>query len=350
MSFELEPHDMLTISPSSSTYSEDFITTVSSTGTLVHHRSHLRPLDGGTPHPYYEIRDRILGPSSSFSLVHDGEVDPNDPPGIDWTFETFEEAEERRRWSATLSRADTPRSFRSPAEHAFPEAPPAPLIEIDFKDIGPRPPIPPRRRPTIHGLNNRHSIASHHSTMSSWVTTTDDRMSAECARGNNQVIQVTPLRAIHSADGIRHIRDASHYMLPPTNMRLFRSVRQAPRGYRGQQTGRSQPIHALGRTSLTDSSSDPREEDMDEFLSLREALSSRTPVQHRVATDCYGSVVIDTIVEQSEEPTELISDHVPSKVIRATGYVNGDYVTDLQSKKPTTKVKSRKVIRRIFCS
>ncbi|OAK99471.1 hypothetical protein IQ06DRAFT_349060 [Phaeosphaeriaceae sp. SRC1lsM3a] len=353
MSFEFELPDLPPMSRTSSSYSEDFITMANNTGTLFHHRSHLRPSDDGTPRPYHEIRDRVLGPSSSLNLIYEGDARAADRMGMNLAFETVEEAEARRRWSATLARADTPRSVRSSVEHDNSVAVRAPLANIDLQYIGTRPPTPRRRRPTIPGLNNRYSHSSHPSASNSWVTITDNQMYAEFARGANPLTQGSPLRAVHSADVLRPKKDASRYMLPPTNVRPSRSKRQAHQNPRRQLIGRPQPIytHNLGRNSLTDSSSDYCKVNMDEIVPMREALSWRTPVQHRVATDRFGQVVIDTIVENPEEPQPLV---LAPECVRGqgnldAGYVNGEYVTDLQPKKPKAKLKSRSVIKCIFC-
>lgn len=353
MPFELDQSDLPPLSRSSSTYSDDYITTANSNGTLVHHRSHLRPLDGGTPRPYHENRGRVLGPSSSFSIVY-GEGVPADRLGIDQSFETIEVAEARRRWSATLARVETPPRFaQSLVDEGTPDHTPeeigrAPLSNIDINDISPRPPTPPRLRPRIHGLNNRFSISSRLSAADSWVTMSEDqnRMSTDFDRPNafyHAEDPVTPpLRAVQSAGVLRPQNDASNYMLPPTNLRPARSLRQAPHDFHRSKFGgaRSQsiysrppPVFSLGRHSLTDSSSS----NGDEIVSSREALGppAHPPqaVQHRVAKVWSGQLVIDTILEAPEEHQQQgvpaqEKNHVKGDM--KAGYANEEYVTDLE--------------------
>lgn len=233
----------------------------------------------------------------------------------------------------------------------------APLSDIDFNTIGPRPSTPPRRRPRIHGLNNSVSISSRLSAADSWVTVLEDRLSAEFAGDHNLIQQVTPLRVVQSVDVIGGKKDPSKHMLPPTFVRPDRAVRQAlqnphqPHSGRPQPIyGRPQPIYTLGRNSLTDSSSDTRECDGDEIVSLQEALNP-TPsvVQHRVATDRYGQLVIDTIMEHPEEQPVSAPERKHAQGNFDAGYGSRDYVTDLQAKGPKTKMKSNNVFKRMFC-
>ena len=179
-------------SNSSSVYSDDgMISEANSTGTQVHHRSHLQPNIDGMPREYgqyFERSSNVIMPSNADGA---SQMDASERTNIDYHFETSEEAEERRRRSAALAREETTYDAQSNSNlHATQtymqqvlaggngwnvnrerlgqssQDQNDELTNYDSDRIGPRPPTPPRRRPRITSTGG-HSIGSYRNTVSS---------------------------------------------------------------------------------------------------------------------------------------------------------------------------------------